>query len=118
MRRVLDPLLEMGAQVVAGGEGGRLPVTLSGARDAIPITYRTPVPSAQVKSAVLLAGLGAPGVTTVIEREATRDHTERLLQHFGADVRIEPDGEQGRRIALAGQPGPVRRSLPSPGWRC
>jgi 3-phosphoshikimate 1-carboxyvinyltransferase len=104
MRRVLDPLQEMGAKVVAAGEGGRLPVTLAGAKDAIPITYQTPVPSAQVKSAVLLAGLGAPGVTTVIEREATRDHTERLLQHFGADVRSEPDGEHGRRIALAGQP--------------
>ena len=104
MRRVLDPLQLIGARVSAGGEGGRLPVTLAGAIDAIPITYATPVPSAQVKSAVLLAGLGAPGATTVIEREATRDHTERLLQHFGADVRSEPDGEHGRRITLAGQP--------------
>jgi len=104
MRRVLDPLLEMGVRVMASGEGGRLPVTLAGARDAIPIIYQTPVPSAQVKSAVLLAGLGTPGVTTVIEREATRDHTERLLQHFGADVRSGPDGERGRRISLVGQP--------------
>ena len=104
MRRVLDPLLLIGARVSAGGEGGRLPVTLAGARDAIPITYATPVPSAQVKSAVLLAGLGAPGATTVIEREATRDHTERLLRHFGADVRSEPDGAHGRRITLVGQP--------------
>jgi 3-phosphoshikimate 1-carboxyvinyltransferase len=104
MRRVLDPLQLIGARVSAGGEGGRLPVTLAGARDAIPITYATPVPSAQVKSAVLLAGLGAPGATTVIEREATRDHTERLLRHFGADVRSEPDGAHGRRITLVGQP--------------
>lgn len=103
MRRVLDPLLDMGAHVAAEADGGRLPVTLAGARDAIPITYATPVPSAQVKSAVLLAGLGAPGVTTVIEREATRDHTEKLLRHFGAEIRIAPEG-RGRRIALAGQP--------------
>jgi 3-phosphoshikimate 1-carboxyvinyltransferase len=94
----------MGARVMNGSEGGRLPVTLRGARDAIPITYQTPVPSAQVKSAVLLAGLGAPGTTTVIEREATRDHTERLLAHFGADVRTAPDGAHGRRITLVGQP--------------
>jgi 3-phosphoshikimate 1-carboxyvinyltransferase len=104
MRRVLDPLQQMGARVMNGSEGGRLPVTLRGARDAIPITYQTPVPSAQVKSAVLLAGLGAPGTTTVIEREATRDHTERLLAHFGADVRTAPDGAHGRRITLVGQP--------------
>ncbi|HVV41166.1 MAG TPA: 3-phosphoshikimate 1-carboxyvinyltransferase, partial [Nitrobacter sp.] len=103
MRRVLDPLLEMGARVTSETEGGRLPVTLAGARDPIPIAYATPVPSAQVKSAVLLAGLGAPGATTVIEREATRDHTERLLRHFGADVQIVTAG-QGRRITLAGQP--------------
>jgi 3-phosphoshikimate 1-carboxyvinyltransferase len=104
MRRVLDPLQQMGARVMNGSEGGRLPVTLRGATDAIPITYQTPVPSAQVKSAVLLAGLGAPGRTTVIEREATRDHTERLLAHFGAVVRTEPEGAHGRRITLAGQP--------------
>ena len=72
--------------------------------DPIPITYTTPVPSAQVKSAILLAGLGAPGTTTVIEREATRDHTERLLKHFGADVQSAPEGEHGRRITLLGQP--------------
>jgi len=104
MRRVLDPLQEMGARVTAEAGGGRLPVTLQGARDALPIVYPTPVPSAQVKSAVLLAGLGAPGATTVIEREATRDHTERLLRHFGADIRTEPDGAHGRRITLTGQP--------------
>src|SRR5712692_6638337 len=75
MRRVLDPLELMGARVGASGEGGRLPLTLVGARDPLPILYRTPVASAQIKSAVLLAGLAAPGVTTVIETEASRDHT-------------------------------------------
>jgi len=104
MRRILDPLREMGARVVVEADGGRLPITLAGARDAIPIVYTTPVPSAQVKSAVLLAGLGAPGTTTVIEREATRDHTEKLLRHFGADIRSEPEGPHGRRISLVGQP--------------
>ena len=75
MRRVLDPLEKMGARVIAAAEGGRLPLTLQGASDPIPITYESPVPSAQLKSAVLLAGLAAPGETTVIEAEATRDHT-------------------------------------------
>ncbi len=104
MKRILEPILRMGAQVVAAAEGDRLPVTLAGARDPIPILYRTPVPSAQVKSAVLLAGLAAPGATTVIEAEATRDHTERMLAHFGAALTVEPDGAQGRRITLTGQP--------------
>src|SRR5215468_1931435 len=71
MRRVLDPLALMGARVTDSAEGGRLPITLAGARDPMPITYRTPVPSAQIKSAVLLAGLAAPGTTTVIESEAS-----------------------------------------------
>ena len=86
MRRVLDPLELMGARVGASGEGGRLPLTLNGARDPLPILYRTPVASAQIKSAVLLAGLAAPGVTTVIETEASRDHTELMLKHFGAQI--------------------------------
>jgi 3-phosphoshikimate 1-carboxyvinyltransferase len=85
-------------------EGGRLPITLIGARDPIPIVYRTPVPSAQIKSAVLLAALSAPGATTVIESEASRDHTEKLLAHFGADVTVERDGEHGRKITLKGEP--------------
>jgi 3-phosphoshikimate 1-carboxyvinyltransferase len=85
-------------------EGGRLPVTLEGARHPIPIVYRTPVPSAQIKSAVLLAALAAPGATTVIETEASRDHTEKLLTHFGAEVEVAPDGEHGRKITLTGQP--------------
>ena len=104
MRRVLDPLALMGAKVVAGGEGGRLPLTLQGASNPIPIEYRTPVASAQIKSAVLLAGLAAPGVTTVIEQEASRDHTELMLKHFGADIVTTPEGTHGRRIALTGQP--------------
>jgi len=104
MRRVLDPLERIGARPVAMAEGGRLPLTLAGARDPLPIVYEPPVASAQLKSAVLLAGLAAPGETTVIENEATRDHTERMLAHFGADVRTEPHGTHGRRIMLTGQP--------------
>ncbi|MGJ4940928.1 3-phosphoshikimate 1-carboxyvinyltransferase [Bradyrhizobium sp. HKCCYLS1011] len=104
MRRVLDPLALMGAKVIAGGEGGKLPLTLQGARDPVPIEYRTPVASAQIKSAVLLAGLAAPGITTVIEREASRDHTELMLKHFGAEIVTTAEGAHGRRIALTGQP--------------
>src|SRR5215813_15538275 len=104
MRRILDPLELMGAKAGEAKEGGRLPLTLHGARDPVPITYRTPVASAQIKSAVLLAGLAAPGVTTVIEGEASRDHTELMLKHFGAEITSEPDGPHGRRITLTGQP--------------
>ncbi len=103
MNRILDPLKRMGAQVLSAGEGGRCPITLKGARDPSPILYRTPVPSAQIKSAVLLAGLNARGVTTVIEAEASRDHTEKMLAHFGAEVTVTPEGE-GRRIDLVGRP--------------
>ncbi len=104
MRRVLDPLEKMGARVIEAADGGRLPLTLKGARDPLPIVYESPVPSAQLKSAVLLAGLAAPGETMVIEAEATRDHTERMLKHFGAKVTSKPHGEHGRRITLTGQP--------------
>ena len=104
MRRVLDPLEQMGARVIEAAGDGRLPLTLQGARDPIPIIYEPPVPSAQLKSAVLLAGLAAPGETTVIEAEATRDHTEKLLKHFGAKLSIKSHGEHGRRITLQGQP--------------
>jgi 3-phosphoshikimate 1-carboxyvinyltransferase len=103
MRRILDPLAKMGAKTVEVAEGGRLPAKLEGAVDPMPIVYEVPVPSAQIKSAVLLAGLAAPGTTTVIEKEATRDHTERMLRLFGAEVAVEPHGE-GRRITLIGQP--------------
>ena len=104
MRRVLDPLERMGARAISVGDGGRLPLTLAGARDPIPIVYAPPAASAQLKSAVLLAGLAAPGETVVAEAEATRDHTERMLRHFGADVRVETEGAHGRRVTLKGQP--------------
>ncbi|MGA8225104.1 MAG: 3-phosphoshikimate 1-carboxyvinyltransferase, partial [Xanthobacteraceae bacterium] len=103
MQRVIDPLTRMGAQALASAPGGRLPVTLRGARDPIPIVYEPPAASAQLKSAVLLAGLGAPGATTVFEKEATRDHTERMLSHFGAEVVVEIVGD-GRRVTVIGQP--------------
>jgi 3-phosphoshikimate 1-carboxyvinyltransferase len=104
MRRILDPLELMGARAGEAREGGRLPLTLHGARDPVPITYRTPVASAQIKSAVLLAGLAAPGVTTVIESEASRDHTELMLKHFGADIVSAKQGTHGRKISLTGEP--------------
>ncbi|WP_121061404.1 3-phosphoshikimate 1-carboxyvinyltransferase [Chachezhania antarctica] len=102
MARVTDPLALFGAQAV-GRSGGRLPMTIVGAADPVPVRYTVPVPSAQVKSAVLLAGLNAPGHTVVIEREATRDHTERMLAGFGAEISTE-DTEEGRVITLTGQP--------------
>ena len=104
MQRILDPLTQMGARHESAAAGGRLPITLAGAREPLPILYRTPVPSAQIKSAVLLAGLSAPGETVVIESEASRDHTERLLAHFGAEVTVAPEGAHGRRITLKGEP--------------
>src|SRR5271156_2269732 len=103
MRRVLDPLERIGARAVVSANG-RLPLTLKGARDPLPIVFEPPVPSAQLKSATLLAGLAAPGETVVIEAAATRDHTEKMLTHFGAQVRVEPTGTGGRRITLVGQP--------------
>jgi 3-phosphoshikimate 1-carboxyvinyltransferase len=104
MGRFLDPLQRMGAHSVNVTDGGRLPLTLKGARDPIPIVYKPPAASAQLKSAVLLAGLSAPGETVVEEAEATRDHTERLLRHFGANVTVAQNGAHGRRITLKGQP--------------
>ncbi len=104
MRRILDPLEKMGARTRQQADGGRLPLTMQGARDPLPIVYEAPVPSAQLKSAVLLAGLAAPGTTVVIEKEATRDHTEKMLKHFGASLRVEAIGDHGRRITLEGQP--------------
>ncbi len=103
MRRVLEPLERIGAHTLTSSDG-RLPLTLAGAREPIPIVFEPPVASAQLKSAVLLAGLAAPGETVVIEAEATRDHTEKMLTHFGADVRVTPHGAHGRRISLVGQP--------------
>ncbi len=102
MARVTDPLALFGTQSY-GRAGGRLPITLVGAKDPVPVEYKVPVPSAQVKSAVLLAGLNAPGKTVVIEAEATRDHTERMLKGFGAEITVEETPE-GRVITLTGQP--------------
>lgn len=102
MGRVTDPLALFGAKA-EGREGGRLPMTITGVRDPMPVRYTVPVPSAQVKSAVLLAGLNAPGKTVVIEKEATRDHTERMLAGFGAEITVEQT-EEGRVITLTGQP--------------
>ena len=102
MGRVTDPLALFGAQAW-GRSGGRLPMTVIGVIDPVPVRYTLPVPSAQVKSAVLLAGLNAPGQTVVIEPEATRDHTERMLRGFGAEVAVE-DTAEGRVITLTGQP--------------
>lgn len=102
MGRVTDPLALFGARAY-GRKGGRLPMTVVGAADPLPVHYTVPVPSAQVKSAVLLAGLNAPGQTVVIEREATRDHSERMLAGFGAQITVE-DAPEGRIITLTGQP--------------
>lgn len=102
MGRVTDPLALFGTRAV-GRAGGRLPMTLVGAAEPVPVRYTVPMPSAQVKSAVLLAGLNAPGQTVVIEKEATRDHTERMLRGFGADLTVEETPE-GRVITLQGQP--------------
>ncbi len=115
MRRVLSPLRTMGLQVLEEGRE-TLPITVRGTSRLMPMVYETPVPSAQVKSAILLAGLAAAGETTVVEKEATRDHTERMLRYFGADVRTEKrDGKtaitvkghaelQGRPVVVPGDP--------------
>jgi len=113
MARVTGPLELLGARFWSR-EGGRLPLAMQGARDPVPIEYRLPVASAQVKSAVLLAGLNAPGETTVVEPEPTRDHTERLLRHFGATVRVH-EAEGGRRITVVGQPELKARPVSAPG---
>ena len=102
MGRVIAPLTAMGATFQAR-DGGRMPLTITGSDNLRPTTYTLPVASAQVKSAVLLAGLHAPGETTVVEPTPTRDHTERMLGHFGAEIRVD-DGAAGRRITLTGQP--------------
>lgn len=111
MRRILDPLALQGAEVLEAAEGGRLPLVLRGASEPLPIEYRTPVASAQIKSAVLLCGLNSPGRTIVIENEASRDHTEKMLAHFGAVVRSEPEGAHGRKITLEGRPELVARPV-------
>lgn len=114
MGRIMEPLSEMGAQFNAR-DGDKLPVSVIGAADPIPISYRQKVASAQVKTAILLAGLNAPGITTVIEPRPTRDHTETMLRHFGAKVRVEPDGDGGRAIHLTGHPELAGVSIAVPG---
>jgi 3-phosphoshikimate 1-carboxyvinyltransferase len=102
MGRVLGPLTTMGLQVEAQGEGGTLPLAVRGTDDILPIEYELPVPSAQVKSSILLAGLHAPGRTTVVEPLATRDHTERMLRFFGAELKIEDREDGARAITVCG----------------
>ncbi|WP_370030356.1 3-phosphoshikimate 1-carboxyvinyltransferase [Qipengyuania mesophila] len=98
MGRVIDPLSTMGASFTPS-PGGTLPLVMEGMQPAVPVTYRLPVASAQVKSAVLLAGLNTPGITTVVEPVPTRDHTERMLRGFGAELTVEDaDGERIIRI--------------------
>lgn len=103
MKRVSAPLEKMGAKIVTR-TGGRLPLAVIGTSDPMPIVYELPVASAQVKSAILLAGLNTPGETTVIERERTRDHTELMLRHFGAEVRVEPLEGDRTSITVVGLP--------------
>jgi 3-phosphoshikimate 1-carboxyvinyltransferase len=103
MARVAEPLGKMGARILSR-DGDRLPLVVIGAADLMPIEYRLPIPSAQVKSAVLLAGLNAPGETSVIEPAPTRDHTERMMRHFGATVRMQQEVDGARRVTLVGQP--------------
>jgi 3-phosphoshikimate 1-carboxyvinyltransferase len=113
MRRVTEPLAATGAQFRTRA-GGRLPLAVQGAAEALPLDYRLPVASAQVKSACLLAGLCARGTTRIIEPERTRDHTENMLRHFGATVRVE-DTAEGRVIELEGQPELVAAPILVPG---
>lgn len=114
MGRIVEPLSRIGARFVTR-EGARLPLAVSGASQPIPIAYRLPVPSAQVKSAVLLAGLNTPGATTVIEPQPTRDHTERMLRHFGAAVTTEPEEDGGCRITVEGFPELAAAPIVVPG---
>ena len=114
MGRVLDPLRLTGCQVEAA-KGDRLPLTLHGAPLAIPVSYTVPVASAQVKSAVLLAGLNIAGTTTVVEPVFTRDHTERMLAGFGADISVETDADGVRTITLQGQPDLQPQDITVPG---
>ncbi|MBD3762339.1 3-phosphoshikimate 1-carboxyvinyltransferase [Rhizorhabdus sp.] len=102
MNRVIEPLSLMGAEVTPS-PGGRLPLMLRGLCPAVPIEYRLPVASAQVKSAVLLAGLNTPGITRVIEPIATRDHSERMLRGFGAELTVEQDADGARIISIRGE---------------
>ncbi|MCP3972845.1 MAG: 3-phosphoshikimate 1-carboxyvinyltransferase [Rhodobacteraceae bacterium] len=112
MGRITDPLAQFGT-LAHGRQGGRLPMTLVGVADAVPVRYTLPVASAQVKSAVLLAGLNCLGQTVVTEPTATRDHTERMLRGFGAEVNVEV-GARDRIITLTGQPELQPQSIAVP----
>ncbi|MGD9830234.1 MAG: 3-phosphoshikimate 1-carboxyvinyltransferase [Hyphomicrobiaceae bacterium] len=113
MGRVLRPLQQMGLEILEAGRE-TLPLTLKGTSQLVPMTYTLPVASAQVKSAILLAGLHAAGTTTVIEPTPTRDHTERMFRHFGADIAIAPSGS-GRAISVRGQTELIARDVTVPG---
>jgi 3-phosphoshikimate 1-carboxyvinyltransferase len=115
MGRVLEPLRQMGVQVVKAAPGDRMPITLRGPKHAAPITYRVPMASAQVKSAVLLAGLNTPGVTTVVEPVMTRDHTEKMLRGFGANLTVETDEQGVRHIFIEGQGKLTGQTIAVPG---
>jgi len=114
MGRVITPLTLMGGEFIAR-EDGLMPITVIGATDPLPIIYELPVASAQVKSAVMLAGLAAAGETTVIEPIATRDHSEHMLRHFGADIRVEDHPDGGKRIIVVGQPELTAADVRVPG---
>lgn len=113
MERVMGPLRQMGARFTSRS-GGRLPITVEGGDLIIPIEYELPVASAQVKSAILFAGLNAPGQTIVIEPQPTRDHSERMLRHFGGDVASEDLPGGGKKITLTGQPELEGRDITVP----
>lgn len=114
MGRVIEPLSQMGAAFDASA-GGRLPLTVRGANPAVPISYRLPVASAQVKSAVLLAGLNTPGITTLIEPVPTRDHSERMLRGFGAKLDVEIDSSGVRTIRITGEAELQPQTIDVPG---
>jgi 3-phosphoshikimate 1-carboxyvinyltransferase len=114
MARVAAPLAEIGARVIAR-DGGRMPLAVIGTAEPLPITYRLPVASAQVKSAVLLAGLNTPGRTTVIEKEPTRDHTELMFRHFGIEVAVERLEDGAHAVSVIGQPEISGRVVRVPG---
>lgn len=113
MARVTGPLEQMGARFV-GRSGGRLPLTVVGSDRTVPITYRLPVASAQVKSAIILCGLNTAGITTVIEAEPTRDHTELMLRHFGATVTTERMEDGALAVSVTGQPELTGREIVVP----
>jgi 3-phosphoshikimate 1-carboxyvinyltransferase len=114
MGRVATPLTEIGARIVAR-DGGRMPLAVIGTADPVPITYRSPVASAQVKSAVLLAGLNTPGITTVIEKEPTRDHSELMFRHFGVTVETKQLEDGALSVSVTGQPEITGKVVRVPG---